>query len=117
MEVAALPYKDPEQKRQYQREYNKKRRGALSKNIASNETRIETAEDLRLLLQEIVGTVRNSRGELDLESWARVLIKACEVGIKIIEVTNLEARLSALERVSVGTGTGTNESSISTGSQ
>jgi ABC-type amino acid transport substrate-binding protein len=92
-----MPYKDPERKRQYQREYNRKRRGGLSKNAASRETCIKTAEDLRLLLEDVVETVRKLRDELELDAWARILLKAIDVGIKIIEVTDIEQRLTALE--------------------
>ena len=67
------------------------------KNTVSRETRIETADDLRLLLEDVVDAVRQSRDELELEAWARILLKGIEVGIKIIEVTDIEQRLTALE--------------------
>lgn len=92
-----MPYKDVKKQRQYQREYNKKRRGGINKNIATAQTRIETAEDLRLLLQNVVDVISNSKDELELEAWARILLKAVEVGLKLVEVTDLEKRLTALE--------------------
>lgn len=95
-----MPYKDPEKRREYQRqyqkEYNKKRRGGLIKNLANPQT-LETAEDLRELLQHVVTVVSTSQGDLELEAWARILLKAVEVGIKIVEITDLEERLRALE--------------------
>jgi len=92
-----VPYKNPEDKKQWQREYNKKRRGGLVKNIVTRETCINSAEDLRVLLEDVVDAVRQSRDDLDIEAWARILLKGIEVGIKIIEVTNIEQRLTALE--------------------
>jgi hypothetical protein len=92
-----MPYKNPEKQRQYQREYNKKRRGGLIKKTATHKTRVMTAEDLRVLLEEVVETVRQARDDLELEAWARILLKGIEVGIKIVEVTDIDRRLTALE--------------------
>lgn len=90
-----MSFKDPVKRREYQREYNKRRRGGLSKNLATHLIRLETAYDLRVLLEEVITEVRAS--DLNTEPKARILLEAVKTGIKIIEVTNLETRLRALE--------------------
>jgi hypothetical protein len=53
-----------------------------------------------VLLETVIADVQAS--ELDTEPRARILLKAIEVGLKIVEVTDLEQRLTALERAASG---------------
>jgi len=72
----------------------------LSKNLATRSIRLETAHDLKLLLEEVIAEVRAS--DLNTDSKARILLEAVKTGIKIVEVTNLETRLRALELANNG---------------
>jgi hypothetical protein len=62
---------------------------------------IETAHDLRGLFNEIVAEVQNADGSsLQLELTMRIKLRAVEIGHRVIEVTNHEQRIAALEEQS-----------------
>ena len=92
-----MPFKDPVKRREYQRNYNNKRRGGLPKNLVTRTTRIETAHDVSDLPNRVVDTIEMEGDALELEAWGRILLRAVDVGLKIVEVTDIEKRLIALE--------------------
>ncbi len=81
-----MPFKDPIKRREYQLNYNKKRRGGLPKNLATRTTRIETAHGLSDLLNRVVDRIETEGDALDLEAWGRILLGAVDVGLKIVEI-------------------------------
>jgi len=63
---------------------------------------METADDLRELLETVIAEVQ--AGHLNAEHRSQILLKAVEVGLKIVEVTSLEKRVALLESAAVGNG-------------
>ena len=100
-----MPYADPERRREYNKTYKRKQRaqGLTKKSIDTRLTalEIETAEDLRGLYNEVVTEARNADGSaLGLEAKLRIKLRAVEIGLRVIEITNHEQRISALEEQS-----------------
>ena len=100
-----MPYADPERRREYNKTYKRMQRaqGLTKKSIDTRLTalEIETAEDLRGLYNEVVTEARNADGSaLGLEAKLRIKLRAVEIGLRVIEITNHEQRISALEEQS-----------------
>jgi hypothetical protein len=56
---------------------------------------IKEAEDLRGLVNEVVDEARNADGpSLPLEAKLRIKLRAVEIGLRVIEITNHERRMS-----------------------
>jgi uncharacterized coiled-coil protein SlyX len=63
---------------------------------------IKTAEDLRGLFNEVVTEARTADGSsLALEAKLRIKLRAVEIGLRVIELTNHEQRIAALEEKSL----------------
>ena len=97
-----MPYKDSAQRRAYDKAYKKKRRSkGLTKKGLDNrltENEIATAEDLRDLLNEVIGEARDASGDsLALETVLRIKLRAVEIGLRVIEITDHERRIAVLE--------------------
>jgi DnaJ-class molecular chaperone len=96
-----MPYKDPEKRRQYDKAYKQKQpEGLTKKGLDTRLTaiEIETAEDLRDLFNEVVVEVRSAdSSSLDLEPKLRIKLRAVEIGLRVIEITDHEQRIAALE--------------------
>lgn len=61
-------------------------------------TTIETIEDLRCLLDEVIDRIKSATDDqLSYEVQIRLLLKAMEVGLRIVEFTDLDKRVTALE--------------------
>jgi len=58
---------------------------------------IETIEDLRNLLEMAIAEVQEAGPLLQPDAKARILLKAVKVGIKVIDRTSIEQRITALE--------------------
>jgi hypothetical protein len=102
-----MPYKDITQRREYDKAYKQKQRaeGLTKKGMDTRLTaiEIETAEDLRDLFNEVVAEVRNAdSSSLDLEPKLRIKLRAVEIGLRVIEITDHEQRIAALEEQSHG---------------
>jgi hypothetical protein len=100
-----MPYKDPETRRSYQREYKRGARADASNpastprlTLLPGDFRLKTAEDLLALLEEQVEAVRTAEGVGPLER-ARCVGYLVGVSLRAIEAGQLAARLEALERV------------------
>ncbi|MGB8311693.1 MAG: hypothetical protein WCE81_07500 [Halobacteriota archaeon] len=108
-----MPYKDKETQREYNREYQRQRRaGVNGKGPASKsgshssqpsplfETpyRIEKAKDLLKILEDVINSVREDDMITSLQR-ARTLGYLISIGIRIIETSNMEGRIEALEQV------------------
>jgi hypothetical protein len=59
---------------------------------------IKNAEDLSGLFNEVVAEVRSADdSSLQLEAKLRIKLRAVEIGLRVIEITNHEQRIAALE--------------------
>ncbi|MGD0172632.1 MAG: hypothetical protein ABSB81_11030 [Halobacteriota archaeon] len=99
------PYADPQQRREYDKERKQKQRsqGRTKKREDTRPTELEikNAEDLRGLFNEVVTDARNADGtSLPLEAKLRIKLRAVEIGLRVIEITNHEQRIAALEEQS-----------------
>ena len=77
--------------------------GRTKKSIDTRLTALEikTAEDLRGLFNEVVDEARNADGaSLELAAKLRIKLRAVEIGLRVIEITNHEQRIAALEEQS-----------------
>jgi hypothetical protein len=104
-----MPYKDPEMKRAYNREYKRMLRGSQTQSQTQCQTlqtlkveyRIKNAKDVLELLERTINEVENLR----CESNGEVLSKARTIGfltgylLKAIETGELEQRISSLEEI------------------
>ena len=98
-----MPYSDPDQARNYQREYRRLRRtgddcttpGTTQLPLAF---RLKTAADVMALLEEQVNAVRSEPEAKTLEK-ARTIGYLAGVALKAIEAGDVAARLESLEAV------------------
>jgi hypothetical protein len=97
-----MTYKDVKQRREYDKEYKRKRRSqsltkkGLDKRLTN--TQVEAAGDLRDLLNEVVAETRDADiASLGLEAKLRIKLRAIEIGLRVIEITDHERRIAALE--------------------
>jgi hypothetical protein len=99
-----MPYADPERRREYNKAYKRRQRaeGLTKKSIDTRLTapEIKTAEDVRGLFNEAVTEVRNAGSSLELEAKLRIKLRAVEIGLRVIDITNHEQRIAALEEQS-----------------
>jgi|SRR5665647_68282 len=94
-----MPYKDPIKQRDYNREYQRKRRskdGYSSKIGVTAEWKLSTADDLKGILELIVSQVMGAE-ELDIGVKGRVVASLLTVGVRLLEVGSIEERLERLE--------------------
>ncbi len=97
-----MPYKDPKRRREYDKAYKRKQRGEglTKKGIDTRLTAVDikTAEDLRALFNEVIAEIRNADNSmLELEPRLRIKLRAVEIGLRVIEITDHEKRIAALE--------------------
>jgi hypothetical protein len=100
-----MPYKDPEMKRAYNREYKRMLRGSQTQcqtlQTLKVEYKLKNAKDVLELLERAINEVENLR----CESNSEVLSKARTIGflagylLKAIESVDLEQRISSLEEI------------------
>jgi hypothetical protein len=94
-----MPYKDPNKQREYNREYQRKRRskdGYSSKIGVTAEWKLSTADDLKSVLETIVSELMCDN-ESDLCVRGRVIASLLTVGVRLLEVGSIEERLEKLE--------------------
>ncbi|MGA7075347.1 MAG: hypothetical protein WBZ42_02200 [Halobacteriota archaeon] len=97
-----MPYRDETRRREYDKAYKRKRRSeswtkkGLDKRLT--EVEIATAEDLCDLLNEVVAETREAdSASLNIETKLRIKLRAVEIGLRVIEVTDHERRIAVLE--------------------
>ena len=105
-----MPYKDSARRRDYDKAYKRRQRAqGLTKKWVDNrltEAKFETAEDLRDLLNEVIAETQNAEGQsLRLEAKLRLKLRAVEIGLRVVEITDHERRLAALEEQDACTDT------------
>ena len=95
-----MPYKDPEQRRNYDADYKRLRRAGsptLSNPLVPPAERIATARDVLDLLSEQMHLVRSAENA-DPMDRARTVGFLCGICLKAIESGDQAARIEALER-------------------
>jgi hypothetical protein len=98
-----MPYSDPGQARNYQREYRRTRRAGDDCTTPGTtpvplDFRLQTAQDVIDLLEEQVQAVRAEKEAGTLEK-ARTIGYLAGVALKAIEAGNLAARVEMIESV------------------
>ena len=97
-----MPYKDQTKRREYDKAYKQQRRSEswIKKGLDKRLTEVEvaTAEDLCDLLNEVVTETREADStSLSLEKKLRIKLRAVEIGLRVIVVTDHERRIAVLE--------------------
>src|SRR5262249_30684576 len=98
-----MPFADPDQARDYQREYRRLRRGGDDCTTPVHPAvplhfRLQTAADVLTVLEEQVQAVRAEQEAGTLEK-ARTIGYLAGISLKAIEAGNLAARIEMLEAV------------------
>ncbi len=100
-----MPYADPARRRAY--DAARKRRQQVSgwtkKRLDTRPTalQIETARDVCDLFNEAMAEVRTTNNSsLQPEAKLRIKLRAVELGLRVVEITNHERRIAALEEQS-----------------
>jgi len=97
-----MPYKNEKQRRDYDKAYKRKQRseGWTKKGLDKRLTdaQVEAAEDLRDLLNEVVAETRDADiASLGLEAKLRIKLRAIEIGLRVIEITDHDRRIAMLQ--------------------
>ena len=97
-----MPYKDPERRRAYHREYRRAERATVAQTPSQSPIplpfRLQTAADALALLAEQVAAVRADQTATTLER-ARCIGYLVGISLKAIEAGDTAARLEAVEAV------------------
>jgi len=103
-----MPYKDPEKRRQYNRDYQRLRRAGqptgsrgLEVLHLSNLELTETAGGLLSILGGLIGEVLTTK-EGDIFIRSRTAGYLISIGLKAVEVADLEGRITNLENKIMG---------------
>lgn len=107
-----MPYRDPEQRRQYQRAYQRARRAQANgrRTLPASSTpasealaalRIRTAHDVLVLLEEQLNLVRADT-RIGVLERARVVGNLATVLLRAVETADIEDRIAALEAAAAG---------------
>jgi hypothetical protein len=95
-----MAYKDPEKQREYQRNWQRQRRtgevGKFKVLHISSPKEIRTAHALLGLLADLIKSVLKSK-EGDIFLKARTAGYLITIGLRAVEVADLESRIKALE--------------------
>ena len=102
-----MPYKDPEQQREYQRQWSRMKRAGESskpnlKRRTLNPAEILTAQGIRDMLAEVLNEVMEWEG--DTLQRARCVGYVAGIAIKAVETADLEQRITELEQAVEGRG-------------
>lgn len=101
-----MGYKDPEKQKEYQREWQRRRRAGETGEFkviqrVSSPEEIKTATALLAVLTGLIRDVLNSKqGDVFLK--ARTAGYLISIGLKAVEVADLESRLTNLENKVLG---------------
>ena len=97
-----MPYKDPEKRQAYQREYKRMQRAGSGQTpgqtLVPLPFRLKTAQDVLALIEEQVNAVRDEPEAGTLEK-ARCIGYLAGIALKAVEAADLSARLEAVEQV------------------
>ena len=94
-----MPYKNPEKQKEYQREWQRQRRAGETVGFkvlrVSSPEEIRTAQGLLSVLGNLIGEVLTTK-QGDIFMKARTAGYLISIGLKAVEVADLEARLTSL---------------------
>jgi hypothetical protein len=95
-----MPYKDPNKQREYNREYQRKRRSMKDgythgTKQTSIDFTLSTADDLKAVLENVISDLL--RADIDVGVKGRVAAQLLQVGCRLLETSDIERRLEALE--------------------
>src|SRR5436305_46013 len=97
-----MPYRDPDARRAYDREYQRTRRAGGSQTpgqtVVPLPFRLKKAADVLALIEEQVGTVRGD-STLTTTERARTVGYLAGIALRAIEAGDLAARVEAVEAV------------------
>ncbi len=100
-----MPFKDPERRRQYNKEYVRQRRAGFEpvvkpgcQTLVPAEVRVQTASDILNILSEQVASLRTDQGVKSTEK-ARTIGYLCAIALKAVQTATMEERLAALEEM------------------
>jgi hypothetical protein len=97
-----MPYKDPEKRQDYQREYKRMQRAGggqtPGQTLLPLPFRLRTARDILALIEKQVNAVRDE-SEAGTQEKARATGYLAGIALKAVEVADLSSRVEALERV------------------
>ena len=103
-----MPFKDPEKRREYNRGYARLKRAGQpsgSRGVevirVSNLEQTETARGLLRILGHLIGQILET-GEGDVFMRSRTAGYLISIGLKAVEVADLESRITDLERKVTG---------------
>lgn len=93
-----MPYKDKERRKQYQRDWQRSRRVAQGSMVKRRTLNLqpETARGLLGVLSSLIKEVLEAK-EGDIFMRARTADYLISIGLRAVEVADLEGRLEALE--------------------
>ena len=95
-----MPYKDPEKQKEYQREWRRRRRAGETAGFkvvrVSSPEQVKTAQGLLSVLGSLIREVLTTK-QGDVFMRARTAGYLISIGLKAVEVADLEARLTSLE--------------------
>ena len=95
-----MPYKDPEKQKEYQREWQRQSRASETIGFkvlrVSSPNEIKTANALLTVLAGLIKEVLETK-QGDVFMRARTTGYLISIGLKAVEVADLEARLTSLE--------------------
>lgn len=94
-----MPFKDPEDRRRYDRERKRAIRAVSASTpvVVPADVRLKVAGDVGLLLREAVRLALSDQKARGIEK-ARTLGYLSSIGLRLLQVHELEDRLEALER-------------------
>ena len=100
-----MPYKDPEKQKEYQRQWQRQRRAGET--VGFKVLRVSSPEEVRTaqgLLAVLAGLIKQGleSKQGDIFMRARTAGYLISIGLKAVEVADLEARLTSLENKIMG---------------
>jgi len=100
-----MPYKDPEKQKEYQRQWQRQKRAGETVGFkvlrVSSPEEIRTAQGLLSVLGNLIGEVLTTK-QGDIFMKARTAGYLISIGLKAVEVADLETRLTNLENKIMG---------------
>ncbi len=100
-----MPYKDPEKQKEYQREWQRRKRAGETVGFkvlqVSSPEQVKTAQGLLSVLAGLIREVLTTK-EGDVFMRARTAGYLISIGLKAVEVADLEVRLTSLENKIMG---------------